>query len=633
MKQARMQEFVYNAAGQEAGVRVSDVKGIARAGWQCNYYNSQGQLTSQTWPANPTARTVTYTYGVGGNPLVSSVSDSSGTITDTVDLEGRLTSYTDALGQTTTSTYNQAGQLTQTSSAVTGTITSAYDPNSGLPTEFYDGYAPIATATYYPSTSADDADLLDTVTYGNGIKAQYSYNAYGTESGVSYVNGSGTSIASENVWYTLAGREQDDGFDGNQVSNPNGSGPDFTYDHAGRLVQAFVPGEEISYSYGTSGSALNCPDPSAGLDTNVTGVTTTPTGGSSSTVSYCYNSSDQLTGIGNGSATTSTSYSYDDEGDQQKDGANTYTWDSSGRVATIKSASSKEKYTYDALNRVIQKVVGKTTDEYTYCGFTASPCGTLSGSGAPVSGYVSLLGGVVLTVIAGSSSSDTWSLPDIHGDFLMTTSSTGVASGLDNYTPYGALTPSSAGALANSGNAGSTLGAFGSSTKVTDTDATDPVVVLGARLYNPVEGRFASVDPIEGGCANPYVYVFGDPLNHADLSGQGGCGGSQSPVSGSCSLGWNPSCEITLSSSLVQKLSYYADKFDLATAIVALACAFISAGICSVVSVPLAAAIIAAVSIVTYFIDQASVLGDDLELNLSLWDGLRTYDVTPPRPC
>jgi hypothetical protein len=30
-------------------------------------------------------------------------------------------------------------------------------------------------------------------------------------------------------------------------------------------------------------------------------------------------------------------------------------------------------------------------------------------------------------------------------------------------------------------------------------------------------------DPIQGGCANPYTYAFGDPLNHPDLSGQALC--------------------------------------------------------------------------------------------------------------
>jgi hypothetical protein len=44
---------------------------------------------------------------------------------------------------------------------------------------------------------------------------------------------------------------------------------------------------------------------------------------------------------------------------------------------------------------------------------------------------------------------------------------------------------------------------------------------MGARAYNPAEARFLSVDPVIGGCANPYTYGYGDPLNDPDLTGQG----------------------------------------------------------------------------------------------------------------
>lgn len=64
-------------------------------------------------------------------------------------------------------------------------------------------------------------------------------------------------------------------------------------------------------------------------------------------------------------------------------------------------------------------------------------------------------------------------------------------------------------------------GAFGSKGKVTERRGTSPIVFMGARAYAPVCGRFLSTDPVGGGCANRYVYVFGDPINLSDLSGKG----------------------------------------------------------------------------------------------------------------
>jgi RHS repeat-associated protein len=47
------------------------------------------------------------------------------------------------------------------------------------------------------------------------------------------------------------------------------------------------------------------------------------------------------------------------------------------------------------------------------------------------------------------------------------------------------------------------------------------LVQMGARPYSPLLGRFLSVDPDEGGSANDYDYVAGDPINAMDLDGHG----------------------------------------------------------------------------------------------------------------
>lgn len=54
---------------------------------------------------------------------------------------------------------------------------------------------------------------------------------------------------------------------------------------------------------------------------------------------------------------------------------------------------------------------------------------------------------------------------------------------------------------------------------MTDTQALGGLIQMGARPYAPGLGRFLEVDPIEGGSANDYDYVSGEPVNRFDLDG------------------------------------------------------------------------------------------------------------------
>lgn len=72
------------------------------------------------------ARTVTTTNNVNGDPRVTAVSDAAGTITQTVDLLGRSVSYSDVWGKVSTTSYDQAGRSTA-GTGPAGAIGYSYD--------------------------------------------------------------------------------------------------------------------------------------------------------------------------------------------------------------------------------------------------------------------------------------------------------------------------------------------------------------------------------------------------------------------------------------------------------------------------------------------------------------------------
>ena len=246
--------------------------------------------------------------------------------------------------------------------------------------------------------------------------------------------------------------------------------------------------------------------------------------GTATPTSYNYNELDQLRTLTttNGSTTTINQYSYV-RGNLVKvntvgsSSVVTYTWDSANRLTGVISGSQSSAYTYDADGHRVAQTQGGTTTNYLWD--SESGYGDVlletTGTVTPVfqASYV-LAGGELVSQNKGGITS--YLLKDGQGSTrALFSGGSLVTSGgnqIFSYTAFGSLQ--------------TTATTVGTNYLYTGQQLDQPTGLydLRARYYNPVDGRFLSQDKAGYDTSNPieldrYGYTANNPVNKFDPTG------------------------------------------------------------------------------------------------------------------
>ncbi|CAM3387721.1 DNRLRE domain-containing protein [Kibdelosporangium persicum] len=491
----------YNREGEPAKVTESanGVSMVTTFGFDTALREITETVTGGVGAAVPVQTTE---YDPATGEAVRTTSSTGGTITEQLDKLGRQVSYTDADGGVTRTEYDRLDRPVKVSDSVPSTTTFTYDHAQeprGLPTSMTDSVAGTFTAKYDADGSVYEEGLP------GGYTMRQQEDPTGSPISRTYTrNSDGQIVLSDGVVESIHGQWLKHSGVPGQFSSQK-----FAYDKAGRLVDVedSYAGVCTKRSYGfdkrSNRSSLRTASGQPG--------TACPTTGGD-TVTHAYDSGDRIVDPG---------YVYDAFGrtTAQPNGT-TSSYYVNDLVRSQTTQTHQQTWTLDAEHRFRSWTVEEKQEDGTWLKTSSklnhydddadSPRWIVEDTATGVvSRNVSSLGGDLAATTAAAGEVEL-RFTNLHGDVNLTVP----------------LDPTQAPSVVDSDEYGNTRVGLTSQRygwlggKQRSAETVTGSVLMGVRLYNPVTGRFLSVDPVYGGSANAYEYSAADPVNKVDLDGQ-----------------------------------------------------------------------------------------------------------------
>lgn len=439
-------------------------------------YDALNRLLSR---ATPGETTVSFTYTSTGKR--QTMTDASGTTNYSYDSMDRLSSKATPEG-TLSYTYDAAGNLASTTSSnAHGVSTSyGYDDLNRLTSVADTNLAGSNTTTY----TYDNASNVGSVTYPNGVKAQFTYDTLNRVS----------SLDSQVSGYTYQR-----GPTGNQtnVVELGGRTETWAYDGIYRLTNESI----ASAPSGDNGAVSYGLDPVGNRLSDSSSLTGIPSG------SWGYNSDDEV-----------SSETYDANGNVTATGSKAFSYDSENHLVSMTASGTSATIIYDGDGNRVSKTVNGVTTRYLVDDL--NPTGYSQVVDELVGGAVSRQYTYGLQRIDENQPiSNVWTASfygyDGGGNVRNLTNASGTVTDQYEYDAFGNKFTVS----------GSTPNNYLYRGEQYDPDLG--LYYLRARYYNPLTGRFMSKDPLDGIWSAPstlhkYLYAAGDPINATDPTGREG---------------------------------------------------------------------------------------------------------------